>query len=358
MNSRISLATAFGDAQREDEVIAALDLVVSEEFQLVSRACTFDGTQQLNLEERINSGRLLLIHDGGPEASQVIQHFGHRPSFISFEVKPDRLIEGPALRSDVLAATRRSEEETIARTPIRRLENLIAVTGTSGAPGVTSIVINLGYEMSRSTRTLLVDQNQIRRDIAFLFGAKLPIRETNEIIQVEERLAIASAIPSDLESIRERTVLVDCGFAPDMKRASSDRRAVQRTWFDLIEMSSMIIFVVQPEETQLHETERFLSGLTQFAPDHHVLIIINKVGDGPRARGIRKKLQIRLATYPQATLLPPIPLENDLFERAKSELQPAISLAPKRRLRRSIQGIVEVISLSADSQLHRGPQFN
>ena len=134
-----------------------------------------------------------------------------------------------------------------------------------------------GYEISRSTRTLLVDQNQIRRDIAFLFGAKLPIRESNEILQVEERLAIASAIPSDLGSIRERMVLVDCGFAPDMKRASSDRRAVQRTWFDLIEMSSMIIFVVQPEETQLHETERFLSGLTQFAPDHHVLIIINKV---------------------------------------------------------------------------------
>lgn len=358
MNSRIALATCFGDAQREDQVIAALDLVVSEEFQLVSRAISFDEAQCEKLEAHINSGRVLLIHDGGYEASQIIRNYSSSPSFFSFEVTPERFIEAIALRSDVLAASRRSEEETVARAPIKRSENLIAITGTSGAPGITSIAMNLGFEFSQTRKTLMVDQNQIRRDIAFLFGSKAPNQDSSEIIQIGERLLLSSAIPSESERVRESIILVDCGFAPDMKRASSDRRALQRAWFDLIEMSSMILFVIQPEETQLHEMERFLSGLAQFAPNHRVLIVMNKVGDGPRARGIRKRLQHRIASYPQATLMAPIPLENDLFERAKSQLQPAISLAPKRRLRRSIHGIVEVISLSADPQFYRGSQSN
>lgn len=349
MNTRISLITSLTDAHLEDRVIAALDLVASDEFELLLRAASPEeiaSKLSVRIQESSEARRTLLIHDELLDVAHFKRFLNVevRHEITYFKIKSDSNFDAATFRSDLLASVRNSETALISRNPIRRNSNFIAITGTSGSPGTTSIAINLGHELAQSHETLLIDQNQTRRDIAFLFGAKLSEDRSDEALHVHERLSISLSVPNGVDSMADKYILIDCGFAPDMKRAASDRRANQRAWFDILEMSATIIFVVQPEETQLYECERFLAGLEDFAPQQRVIIAFNKVSDGARARNIRKKLQLRISSFPQASLFFPIPLENDLFERSKSELQPAISLAPKRRLRRSIEAIAESIT--------------
>lgn len=349
MTTRISLITALTDAYLEDSVIAALDLVASQEFELLLRSPSpheIATTLSVQFQGSAEVGRIVIIHDTSLDLGKMRSSLnpGIRSNITFYHITSETTFDAAAFRADLLASVRNSETDLIARKPVRRSENVIAVTGTSGSPGTTSIAINLSYELAQSRETLLIDLNQTRRDIAFLFGAKLSGNDSDEILTVQDQLSISTSLPRNIDSNLDRSVLVDCGFAPDMKRAVSDRRAHHRAWFNILEMSATIVFVVQPEETQLHECERFLAGLEEFLPHQRVIIVFNKVGDGARARNIRKKLQLRINSFRQASLFFPVPLENDLFERSKSELQPAISLAPKRRLRRSIEAIAESIT--------------
>ena len=322
---KIGVITFVSDAQYEDLIIESLINGDLGEYYLELRAITISEIE--NICKAFDSDEVprILITDLPLES----QFFNKDLSILQIDLRRD------LTRQEILAAVassirnqKASPQENLNLMPIK---NFAVVTGTSGSPGISTLAINLAYELANEHQIRLVDADAKRSDLAFLMGGKRDV----DVVNLSAKLSISERPSTDTAILN----LIDCGSALDLSAALTDRRKSAREFCNYLEGAGRVLFVVQPENNLMYELERFLEAYQRGVFTAKPVFVVNKVGDSQRQRSIQKRAFARIGNLPVISL----PLDQSTLERSKSQYSPIAEVAPRSKLRKSIRELAELL---------------
>ena len=327
----IRVITFIQDAAREDELLSALVSGIPS-CELVFRARSLASLEEYCAYAPHESESIILIHDqNSPYAKLIPAHLLRQ--FRTVDISQMNNSSSEIIAHD-LARTIREDHvaQPQARGRVKR-SGLISITGTSGSPGITSIAINVARELSEQMKVALIDLDQCRRDIAHHLGGR-----SGERLRSSQNLRVTYALD---ESDQTELVVVDLGSAPELKQAIGDRRSHGREFLSVMEQSETLLYIVQPESSQLHELENFLTELsrTSFAGKLH--IIHNKFSSNSRNRAAYKRARALSDAWSHHML----PWDLASMERAKNQLSTLAESVPRSKLRRAVKELASTIEV-------------
>jgi len=313
----IGVITCLTDSAFEDLVVESLISTELPDLTLEFRAISATNlrTHLANLPS--DDCRRIVIHDLGElDLKGITLH----PALVVIS-----LASGNAeyIRGEVARALRDFDVTKRIEREIR--SDLVLVTGTSGSPGISTIALNIANELALDNEIHLIDKDPNRKDLAFLLGGK----RDEPSIRLNSRLSISQR---DLAT-SARLQIADGGAAPEIRQALSDRRTIARSYSDILEMAGRVVFVVQPENNTMFELERFLAARESELFHARPIFLINKLDQTRRQLSIQRRLKARIGTYPVSVA----PLDLKAIELAKSQYSPLADVAPRSKLRRSLQ---------------------
>lgn len=316
----IGIITCLGDAQIEDSVISSLFSGELPELNLEHRALSFGSLHAFLVALPRDDQRRILIHDLDEVTLSAIRA-------ISAGLVQLRLTEATpnGIRSEV-SRSLRNFDSVIPQQRQQLRTDLVLVTGTSGAPGITTVALNLASELAFEREIQLVDLDSRRKDLAFLLGGKRAASTT----RLDKKLSISSG-----ELSEGALNLADGGVAPDLSLALSDRRSAARSFSDTLDCAATVIFVAQPENNLTFELERFLDAYSNHLFSARPLFLINKLGSSVRHRSILRRCQARIGSLEMHTA----PWDQSALERSKTQYAPLAAVAPRSRLRKSLRDL-------------------
>ena len=321
---RIGIITWLESAEFEDVVLQALLTEGISRVELEFRALSLDSLVEFLENKAQTDSRFILIHDSDEITSDLERELRRFPGAIRMAIEPvigDVTVE---IERVVNRALREFETTPVPRKLVVRQKNLVIVTGSTGAPGTTTIALNLGTELARSKVVELIDLHPTRRDLAFLLGAK----RSSESVRLSETLSISGKLSEASSAIQ----LVDAGPIPNLESAFSDRRAAARSYVDLLERAETIIFLMTPDNNHMFELESILASLDAGRIKARAIFVLNQMGNTRRERSIQKRFSARVGKYESELL----PIDRDSLDRAKSAYSALIDVAPRSKLRKSI----------------------
>ncbi|NDA82325.1 MAG: hypothetical protein EBY01_04625 [Actinobacteria bacterium] len=327
----ISVITYLQDAEFEDQVIEALISKGISEVRLEYRAIDVNGLVSFLDSLPRSDLRWILILDQTISSIEFKRAVGKHPNLITCNLDSDISMARREIESVVNRSLREFDNHEEPRRTVKTQPKLIVVTGTTGAPGVTTLTMNLGFEISQSKKVSMIDAHPERRDLAFLLGAK----RSSEKVKLSESLSISSEYVQE----SELTQLVDAGPIPDLTKAFSDRRAKIRNYVDLLESAERIIFLMTPDNNHMFEMENLLASLDAGRLNARGTFLLNQMGNSSRERSIKKRFQARVGNYSSYCL----PFDRDALDRAKGRYCALMDIAPRSRLRRAISEVANSV---------------
>lgn len=327
----ISIITFLQDAQFEDQVIEALISKGISEVKLEFRALDQKSLIAFLKSIPVSDLRRILIIDQPVDSIELKSELRRHPNLISCDLKSNISMA----RFEIERLVNRSLREFDTQEPLRprpmRQRNLFVVTGTTGAPGVTTVTMNLGFEIARSSKVEMIDLHPTRRDLAFLLGAK----RSSESVKLSEMLLITSELKEESGVMQ----LVDAGPIPDLAKAFSDRRTNIRNYVDLLESAERIIFLMTPDNNHMFELETILASLDAGRLRAKATFLLNQMGSSSRERSIKKRFEARVGNYSHFSL----PFDRDSLDRAKGRYCALMDVTPRSRLRRTICEVADSV---------------
>ena len=321
---KIGIITWLENADFEDVVLEALLTEGISKVELEYRALTQDLLLSYLERKPTTDSRFILIHASEEISSDLERELRRFPNAIRMAIEPVAGNAAVEIERIVNRALREFDSTPTPRRSIQRQKNLIVVTGTTGAPGITTVTLNLASELSQFRSVELIDLHPYRRDLAFLLGAK----RSSECVRLSERLSIAGGLSDQNLELQ----IVDAGSLPKLESAFSDRRAPVREFIDLLERAETIIFLMTPDNNHMFELESFLASLDAGRVSGRPIFILNQMGSTRRERSIQKRFSARVGKYESMVL----PLDREALDRAKSAYSALIDVAPRSKLRKSI----------------------
>ena len=151
---KIALVTALVDANIEDSVIAAL---VAEEFVLGTRCYSITQFQDYLASTNGGEQRSLLVVDDefGLNSRDCAMVVSEQRALL--KISSHKSLTPEEIKARAREALRRPEVLPSSFTRYRRRENFIALTGSSGSPGISTIALNLAFEISELRNVILID---------------------------------------------------------------------------------------------------------------------------------------------------------------------------------------------------------
>lgn len=324
----IKLLTYIPNADFEDLVISALLSEDSGATKLEFRALTRIALLRY-LELRAGEeSRMLLVKDGLEPDRELDALAMKIPNLITISLDSTEMKEPSQIRSHVSRILRNLEAPIPHLNKPIAAQNLTIVTGTSGSPGVTTLTINLGHEISQQKSTIMVDAHPTRKDLSFLLGGK----RIAERVQISNRLSIRN----DFDETTDGIYLVDAGSAPDFSKAFTDRRLAARSYINLLESASRIIYLMAPENNHMFELESFLTMIESGRLRARPYFLLNQMGSSVREKSIQKRFLARVGTHFAQAL----PYDRESLARAKAAYSALKDVTPRSKLRRSISALV------------------
>lgn len=327
----ISIITYLQDAEFEDEVIEALISKGISEVRLEYRAIDESGLIDFLVGLPTSDLRRILILDQEISSLEMRRALDKHPTLIICNLASDITLARREIESMVNRSLREFDQQERPIRISRSYSKLIVVTGTTGAPGVTTLTLNLGFEISQKKRVAMVDAHPSRKDLAFLIGAK----RSSEKVKLSENLSIVSELVDNSDLIQ----LVDSGPVPDLTKAFSDRRVKIRNYVDLLESAEQIIFLMTPDNNHMFELENLLGSLDAGRLKARATFLLNQMGNSSRERSIKKRFEARVGNYSSHSL----PFDRDALDRAKGRYCALMDIAPRSRLRRSISEVANSV---------------
>ncbi len=322
---KIGVITFVSDPQFEDLIIETLIGGDLPDFYLELRAITF--TEVLHAQQRFEEDsipRVIITDMAGDGLSR-------RDGLTILRLDSKDELSRQQIMVAVSSAIRNQVSETTPRALVKPKGKLSVVTGTTASPGISTIAMNLAYELARDQVIRLVDADARRSDLAFLLGGK----PGKDVVNLSTKLSIAQSTIHNPDTWN----IVDCGAALDLGSALSDRRESAREFCNYLEAANRVIFVFQPENNLMYELERFLEAEEREILRTRPIFVINKVGDSQRQRSIQKRALARIGNFPVISA----PLDRSTLERSKSQYSPIAEVAPRSKLRRSIKELAELL---------------
>ena len=326
---KIGIVTWLESAEFEDIVLESLLTGGISKVELEYRALSIDSLISFLDSKSSTESRFILIHDSVEIPYNLESRLRGFPNAIRMAIEP--VIGNAAVEIERLVnrALREFEPSQTTKRVIRRQKNLIVVTGSTGAPGATTITLNLGSEIAQSNPVELIDLHPNRRDLAFLLGAK----RSSESVRLSDRLSISGMLKEE-ENILQ---IVDAGPLPELSSAFSDRRAPVRDYVNLLERAERIIFLMTPDNNHMFELESFLASLEVGRIKARTLFILNQLSASRRERSIQKRFSARVGKHESHCLT----FDREALDRAKSAYSALLDVAPRSKLRRSIGEVAD-----------------
>lgn len=286
----IHVVTAIGSPDREAIISRAL---FNSGKDIRFRALSFAELSHYvaSLHEDQNRWLIVASHDLlGINAEEIHRWSSDNISCVILDPSTDFLSS-----DEITALVSQRMRAPMVHTPLvkhRKLINAIAVTGTSGAPGRTTIAINLAREIASQRHATLVDADSLNPAIEHLLGLTDYAWRTHAQKNISPHLTITSELNLTSESIdRETTYISDCGALIDIAKMRTDRRhpgAIQAQW---IESAATIIFVTRADEISLRKLSEFVSQRRQLPSRTEVIYLLNFVGHSRRYRELEKNFR-------------------------------------------------------------------
>lgn len=321
----INLITFVTNADLEDLLIETLvsdpDLGIQLEFRALTRKALAD-----YLESRPDfESRSILIKERTTIDSTLSAILYKFPNLILMELEDDEVRDSLEIKQQVSRLLRTLDVAPGKSRKFQLNSELIVITGTSGAPGVTTLTMNLGYEISQKQKTTIIDAHPFRKDVSFLLGGK----------RVADRVHLSTnlVVSNEVEPIDGFINLVDAGPALDFSNAFTDRRSEARLYLDLLESASQVIYLMAPENNHMYELESFLGVIDSGRIKGRPRFLLNQMGNSSRERSIQKRFLARVGSrYAQS-----LPYDRDSLNRAKAGYSALIDVTPRSKLRGSIR---------------------
>jgi len=326
---KIALITGLVDANIEDSVVAAL---VADEFVLGTRCYSITQLQDYLASTAGGEQRSLLVVDDefGLNSRDCAMVISEQRALL--KISSHISLTPEEIKARAREALRSPEVSPSSFTKYRRRKNFIALTGSSGSPGISTIALNLAFEISELRNAILIDADPYRRDIHQRLGL-----QSSDNLQITPQLSVKSfsamndAVFEDVDA--ESIYILDIGQVPQLSELLTDRRSVGREYFELLQQCGQVIFISQSENSSLAELEQFRRSMDENLPESTVTFILNKSGSSNRQRAIQKSFKSRLGS--DQTFV--FPRDYPVLDRAQSQYSTLAEVAPRSGLRRAIR---------------------
>jgi Flp pilus assembly CpaE family ATPase len=323
----IGVITFLNDADQEDRLISQIIRSFGADSQIEFRAVN-EKELQNHLEALPKSeARTVLIHDLHEIPHGIRRQLNQRPNLISVSILEMPNLEESSL-SKYIARTIQQTNLGEKSLPPRTRDDLIAVTGTSGGCGVSTIALNLAVEISKSKEVCLVDAHPTRKDIAFLLGGK----RDRESTKVRANLTVSNGGYSN-----SAINIADIGAVLDLKSAISDRRKQTRDYLETLQSANSIIFVMQPDNNHMFELENFLDSLANRTCTGKPIFLFNQISNSGRERSIFKRFKARVGDFDSFA----IPYDRVSMDKAKAQYCALIDIAPRSKMRKALNQVAQ-----------------
>ena len=326
MSQEIFVITCISDGDIEGALIAQLPDAIPG-CQIIFR--NSDPQSILNFVGRINfdQGRAIIFHDCRREELSAPEKTNAGDKHLYFDVNNLDLRDTSALILEIGRKVRQSEVTKPSRKVLQNQANVVVVTGSHGAPGISSITANLAWKVSSGREVIAIDKDPIRQDLHYLFNAR-----GQDFSRVSTRLRISTSIP---EAEPEELLIIDAGPAPQLRSAQSDRRRVGREFMDLVERAGAIIYVTQPEKCHNNELSSFFSELQELGFGGWSALILNKYLSCKEHRLLFREIESSV----RSVNLRAIPRDVPSFDRAKAASLLVTQVSARSKVRKAVDAL-------------------
>ena len=381
----LRVATLAGDAEREASVAThlsgtGLDLVLRCVERLEALACIRGGSVDALLavgpvpwfdyqcvEEARRQGCRLLGHAADPIEAELL------------EVAGFTLVDADDLLADINRPPER--ESLVPQRDEQHTATMVAVWGPKGAPGRTTVAVELASTLAAAGETtLLVDTDLYGGDIAQMLGiveelpglvplarsaARGELRDDGWVEQLRTvgeggPLLLPGLVRADLWNdvsvfgwrellaaarSRFRYCVFDVGFCLEPSvgpKASSGRNEVARA---TVESADEVVAVVRADPVGLRSFLWALDSEGELLRSDKLRVVANRVRPGEE-REVRALIRRHLGHFPVAL----IPDRPDLVSRALWAAEPVTACEPSSGIAEQIRGLAAAIGLKVPAR--------
>jgi MinD-like ATPase involved in chromosome partitioning or flagellar assembly len=247
------------------------------------------------------------------------------------------------------------------------------VTGAAGAPGKTSVALNLAMEsadLGHSTLLAEIDRTggTLAQQLGLINSASTlnrALTSRSSIAQIAPAIAanfhvltaplqsvmMAQLDPDSAEDLWQRARLefeisiVDVGSIGDLFEISHAKRRVERILVDALMQADEVLMVVRADPQSVARTLRALDAISAELPDLAIRLIANRVAQKTgRHQGSRSGFSIDdvVRSFAERELtINQVPLDLDLFDRALNQGRAISELAPRSQVRKAIRQLAQ-----------------
>jgi hypothetical protein len=284
------------DSDDEDFVS---QLLFSQGWSIIYRAIDATTLNQF-LENRSSTGRTVLIYKSDlPGWNQDALH-----NFEGAHFTPISL-DGIATNSQEImghirthmrtplvheGSTKESGSDRAAKGELTR-RRVITITGTSGAPGRSTLAINLAEELSLTTPVHLLDADMKAPSLPYLLrqrAATHPSRTSHQPIELMEVAAKDRGAKLNLAS-DSNPLVVDVGVLPALDELLTDRRWQANLLNQILNETTILVYLSSSTGISLIRQEEFMRKFPLMLRKVPIIYLLNQSGAGRIDKAVEER---------------------------------------------------------------------
>jgi hypothetical protein len=328
----ISVITCTIDGDREASVVSnALKT-------LPNCSIAFRCSELISLNNYLQSqpnlpGRIIIFHDFSSIQIEKFPFLHRDEPPILIDISTLDLTDSELLATTIAQLTRESVMSESAQRSIERDHRFILFTGSSGAPGITTIAANVIWELSQQRFVRACERSEDLLELPWL------ITGSKTMLHVPGKIEFHGGYKPDQDSHDDRLIVMDCGTTLSIQATKTDRRRQGREFIDSLHRAGTIVYVAQPDERHLHQFRALCDGLREINFRGDFLLVMNKFTEGKENRLLLRSMNVNALT--SETLI--IPRDLRAVERSRQRSLPLAVLEPRSRIRRAIATLANTL---------------
>ncbi len=291
------VATAIGDADLEDYLS---QLMFSQGWNIVHRSLDSESLQRFYAETGISKSTLIYTTDFPTASPRFFAELANRHdlTLVNIDSIPTNAhalmshirqqLRVPLIHSGEAIST---ESEPLVTPPINRIspQRNIVVTGTTGAPGRTTISLALARHFAESTSVELLDADTNSPCLREL----IPINESSnfQLSTLDSTLQPRELVASD------QLRIIDLGALGRMSTEVTDRRWQANLRTNVMEKSATAFYVAPASEMGLKRISDFLAEISLLINKSNLVFLLNKAGSGKADKAIIARFEALVHGY-------------------------------------------------------------
>ncbi len=291
------VATAIGDADLEDYLS---QLMFSQGWNIVHRSLDSESLQRFYAETGISKSTLIYTTDFPTASPRFFAELANRHdlTLVNIDSIPTNAhalmshirqqLRVPLIHSGEAIST---ESEPLVTPPINRIspQRNIVVTGTTGAPGRTTISLALARHFAESTSVELLDADTNSPCLREL----IPINESSnfQLSTLDSTLQPRELVASD------QLRIIDLGALGRMSTEVTDRRWQANLRTNVMEKSATAFYVAPASEMGLKRISDFLAEISLLINKSNLVFLLNKAGSGKADKAITTRFETLVHGY-------------------------------------------------------------